>query len=149
MSERRRRDIEEKETVTIPKVLGPQLGSDLKHLSAKGIDQRKFAVLEEYTQAALGYFDWRGGGQKYKTSKEQEGTRRGIRFWRNVVDWELNSTPSIGGLRARQVIQAIAAEQGVGKGVLEVAERPNVLARNISQRNWKERATKEGKVVAQ
>lgn len=133
--------------VTVAKTLAPQLGSDPKHLSKGEIDQRKFAVLNEPTQAALAYFNWRGGGQKYKNSKGENKRRRGIRFWRNLVDWELNTSVSIGGLGRRQTIQETAAAAGVGKGVMEVAERPNILARNITKRNWKEEAAKEGKVV--
>lgn len=151
MSERGRRkgETSEEPATTVAKALAPQMGSDPKHLGKQEIDQRKFAVLNEYTQAALAYFNWRGGGQPYKTRKGEIKTRRGIRFWRNLVDWELNTSPSLGGLGRRQVIQTVAAAAGVGKGVLEVAERPNVLSRNITQRNWKEKATKEGKVVSQ
>lgn len=133
--------------VTVAKALAPQLGSDPQHLSKGEIDQRKFAVLNEPTQAALGYFNWRGGGQEYKNSKGETKKRRGIRFWRNLVDWELNTSPSIGGLGRRQTIQETAAAAGVGKGVLEVAERPNVLARNLTQRDWKKKAMEEGKAV--
>jgi hypothetical protein len=150
MSERGRKETpKEDATVTVAKALAPQMGSDPKHLSQQEIDQRKFAVLEPYTQAALGYFAWRGGGQTFKDSKGKEKTRRGIRFWRNLVDWELNTTPSIGGLARRQVIQTVAAAAGVGKGVFEVAEKPNWLARRTTQRDWKEKATKDGKVVAE
>lgn len=143
----RREEAKEDGLVTVAKTLPPQLGSDPKHLSEQEIDQRKFAVLSEPVQAALAYFDWRGGGQKYKNSKGENKTRRGIRFWRNLVDWELNTSPSIGGLRARQIIQTVAAAAGVGKGVLEVAEKPGWIGRHVTDRGWKEKATKEGKVV--
>jgi len=151
VSEQRGRKEQPKEDpiVTVAKALAPQMGSDPKHLSRQEIDQRKFAVLEPYTQAALGYFDWRGGGQPFRTSEGKEGTRRGIRFWHNIVDWELNTTPSIGGLARRQVIQTVAAAAGVGKGVFEVAEKPGWLARRTTQRDWKEKATKQGKVIAE
>ena len=39
------------------------------------------------------------------------------------------------------------APAGVGKGVLEVAEKPNVLARNIYNRGWRKRAMEEGKAI--
>jgi hypothetical protein len=149
MSERRGRQEKQPEdaVVTVAKALAPQMGSDPKHLSRQEIDQRKFAVLNEYTQAALAYFNWRGGGQKYITRKGKIKERRGIRFWRNLVDWELNTSPSLGGLGRRQIIQETAAAAGVGKGVLEVAQKPNVLARNITRRDWREKAAQEGKVV--
>lgn len=122
--------------VTVAKALAPQMGSDPKHLGKQEIDQRKFAVLSEPTQAAMGHFAYRA---------EVDG----IRYFKQMLNWELNTTPSIGGLARRQVIQTIAAAAGVGKGVFEVAERPNILARNITQRNWREKATKDGKTVVE
>lgn len=114
--------------------LVPQMGSDNVHLVKQIIDQRKFAVLSEPTQAALGYFQYRAVVDK-------------VRFWEHVVEWELNTTPSVGGLGRRQVIQTIQAASG-GRPV-EVAEKPNVLSRNITNRNWKEKAAKEGKMVVE
>lgn len=118
----------------VAQALVPQMGSDNIHLVKQVIDQRKFAVLSEPTQAALGYFAYRAEVDH-------------IRFWDHVVKWELNTTPSIGGLGRRQVIQTIQAASG-GRPV-EVAERPNVLSRNITNRNWKEKAAKEGKMVVE
>jgi len=134
--ERRRREQDGREDpiVTVAKALAPQMGSDPKHLGKQEIDQRKFAVLNEATQAAMGHF-------KYRAEVD------GIRYFEFMLDWELNTTPSIGGLARRQVVQTIAAAAGVGKGVFDVAERPNVLARNITRRDWKEKAAKDGKVV--
>jgi len=136
MSERRGRREEPKEdaVVTVAKALAPQLGSDPKHLSRQEIDQRKFAVLNEPCQAALGHFYYRSEVDK-------------VRYFKYMLDWELATTPSIGGLGRRQVIQETAAAAGVGKGVFEVAQKPNVLARNITRRDWREKATQEGKVV--
>lgn len=114
--------------------LVPQMGSDNVHLIRQIIDQRKFAVLSESTQAALGYFQYRATVDK-------------IRFWDHVCEWELNTTPSIGGLGRRQVIQTIQAASG-GRPV-DVAEKPNILARNISNRNWKEKAAKKGEMVVE
>jgi len=118
----------------VAQTLIPQLGSDNLHLTKQIIDMRKYAVLSEPTQAALGYFDYRADVDK-------------IRFWKHVVDWELNSTPSIGGLNRRQNIQAIGAATGARP--VEVAEKPNVLARNITNRQWKEKAAREGKMVVE
>jgi len=138
MSERRGRQEKPPEdpVVTVAKALAPQMGSDPKHLAKQEIDQRKFAVLNEPCQAAMGHFYYRAEVDK-------------IRYFNYMLQWELNTSPSIGGLGRRQIIQETAAAAGVGKGVLDVAERPNLLARNISQRNWKEKATREGKVVAE
>ena len=138
MSERPRKEDAKPEdpVVTVAKALAPQMGSDPKHLSKQEIDQRKFAVLNELTQAAMGHFYYRANVDK-------------IRYYQHMLGWELNTTPSVGGLARRQVIQTVAAAAGVGKGVFEVAEKPNVLARNITRRDWKEKATQEGKVVVE
>jgi len=138
MSERPRRKEETPEdpVVTVAKALAPQMGSDPKHLSKQEIDQRKFAVLNEPCQAAMGHFS-------YRAKVDQ------IRYFQEMLEWELSTTPSIGGLGRRQVIQTVAAAAGVGKGVLDVAEKPNILARNITQRDWKEKAAKEGKVTVE
>jgi len=133
---RRKEAVPEDPIVTVAKALAPQMGSDPKHLSKQEIDQRKFAVLNEPCQAAMGHFNYR--------AKVDE-----IRYYDYILAWELNTTPSIGGLGRRQVIQTVAAAAGVGKGIMEVAEKPNVLARNITRRDWKEKATKEGKVVVE
>jgi len=70
-----------------------------------------------------------------------------IRYFDHMIKWELNSSPSVNGLGRRQSIQMVNAAAGGGKNALDVAERPNWLNRNISDRNWKEKAAKEGKVV--
>jgi len=114
--------------------LVPQMGSDNIHLLKQKIDQRKFAVLSEPTQAALGYFKYRAVVDK-------------VRFWDHVCEWELNTTPSIGGLGRRQVIQTIQAASG-GRPV-EVAEKPGILARNITNRSWKEKAARKGEMVVE
>lgn len=135
-SEKRRREVQQPPSAgtVVAQQLVPQMGSDNIHLVKQVIDQRKFAVLSEATQAALGYFQYRAVVDH-------------MRFWDHVVEWELNTTPSIGGLGRRQVIQTIQAASG-GRPV-EVAEKPNILARNITNRQWKEKAAREGKMVVE
>ena len=122
--------------VTVAKALAPQMGSDQSHLVEQEIDQRKFAVLNELTQAALGHFSYRAEVDK-------------VRYFQKMIDWDLNSSPSIGGLGRRQVIQTVAAAAGVGKGALDVAERPGWVGRHFTERSWKEKAMKEGKLVSE
>lgn len=134
--EKRRREVAQPPSAgtVVAQQLVPQMGSDNIHLVKQIIDQRKFAVLSEPTQAALGYFNYRAEVDKN-------------RFWGHVVDWELNTTPSVGGLGRRQVIHTIQAASG-GRPV-EVAEKPSILSRNITNRNWKEKAAREGKMVVE
>lgn len=118
----------------VAKGLAPQLGSDNKFLIEQESDHRVTAVLEPMGQAALGYFDYRGKIDK-------------VRFWDHIVKWELASTPSINGLGRRQIIQETAAAAGVGKGAIDIAEKPGWVGRNISERDWKEKAMKRGEAV--
>ena len=62
-----------------------------------------------------------------------------VRYYDKMIDWELNSSPSVGGLGRRQLIQMVNAAAGGGKSSLDVAERPNFLSRNLTNRNWKEK----------
>jgi len=136
--EKRKRDEQKEESgiTTVARALAPQMGSDPRFLGKQLIDRRVFAVFNELEQAALGHFYYRA---------EVDG----VRYFDYMLKWEMATTPSIGGLARRQVIQTIAAAAGVGKGVMDVAERPNILQRNITQRNWREKATREGKVVTE
>jgi hypothetical protein len=114
----------------IAKALAPQLGSAQGHLSEGQIDERKFAMLNEMTQPSLGYFKFRARVDK-------------VRFWGHLVEWELVSSQALNGLGKRQVLQAIQAAAGTKS--LEVAEKPNILARNLTQRDWKSKAIEQGK----
>lgn len=111
-----------------------QMGSDSKYLGKGGIDQRKFSVINELEQVSLGHFSYRG---------EVDG----IRYFSNLVDWILNTSPSIGGLRARQTIQLTAA--ATGSQSPELIQKPGILARTLWKRDWKEKAEREGKQVVE
>ncbi len=116
----------------VAETLVPQMGSKKNVLSDGEIDQRKFAVLEALQADSLGHFEYRGSVD-------------GIRYWRHEVEWELNTSPSVGGLGRRQVIDTIAAAAGAPR--TQIAEKPNILARSIWHRGWKKEAQDEGKVV--
>lgn len=128
MSENER--IVEDGTAVIGKVLVPQMGSDQKTIEAGLIDQRKFAVITEGEQVALAHFSYRA---EYDDN----------RYFGHLVGWILNSSPSLGGLGRRQTISLTAAASGSGRP--DTAKKPNVLARNIWNRNWKQKAEAEGK----
>jgi len=123
---------EESGSAVVAKALAPQLGSSPAILEAHHIDERKMAVLNDLTQTALGYFNYRGKVDH-------------VRFFRWISNWELVSSQAVGGLARRHILQAISAASGVT--VAEVAGRPNMIARNITNRNWKTNAIRSGKVV--
>lgn len=114
--------------------LAGQLGSSPKYLGAQEIDERKLAVLNDYTQAALGYFQYRGAKGK-------------VRFFNFLVDWELVSSQGINGLARSHILKAIAA--GAGIAGTEVAHKPNLIARNVWNREWKEKSVREGKTIVE
>ena len=109
-----------------------QLGSSARFLSQGLIDERKMATINELEQVALGHFNYRGQVD-------------GIRYYDELVDWILTSSQGVGGLRARQIIDVTAATSGQPK--VEVAQQPNVLARHLWNRDWKEKAQQQGQVV--
>jgi len=134
MSERRgtpREESQEQGVSIIAKALAAQLGSDQAHLIEQLIDERKFANLEPKVQQSSIYFLYRGEVDK-------------IRFYDFMVNNHLVTSQAMNGLGKRQVLQAISAAAG-NRG-LEVAEKPNIIARNFTNRDWKSKAVAEGKV---
>lgn len=118
----------------VAKTLGPQLGSDPGYGAAMKIDERKLAVLNEYTGSALGYFAFRAENDN-------------VRFWQHTVGWELASSQAMGGLARTHILKAIMASSGAT--MTDVANRPNLLARNVWNRSWKEDAARKGQTVVQ
>ena len=131
MSEER---VSEDGTAIIGKVLVPQMGSDSQTIEKGLIDQRKFAVITEGEQVALAHFSYRAEYDKN-------------RYFGHLVEWILNSSPSIGGLGRKQTISLTAAASGSGRP--DTAKQPNVLARNLWNRNWREKAESQGKEVVE
>ena len=115
--------------------LSVELGSDFATKAKAVVDRRLMAVLDPPVQAALGYFDFRA-------------KHHGVKFWGHVVEWELVSSPAIKGRARREVIQALAASKGaIGSQIFDVAKKPGWFARHFTNRDWKEKAEREGKIV--
>ena len=72
----------------------------------------------------------------------------GGNFWRRIKKSTLNLNISIGGRGRRDVLQGISGSKGVVSGV-EFAKRPGWIGRNVTQKDWKEEADKEGKVIVE
>lgn len=119
-------------SVIVAQTLAPQLLSDSRHLGQGIIDERKVAVLNEFTATALGHFSYRA-------------TVDHIRYWEHLVGWELVASQGIDGRGRRDALTALANASGVSNP--EVAKPPNILARSIWQRDWKQKAEAEGKTV--
>jgi len=112
--------------------LAPQLGADPEILASGRWDERKNSVLTSREVMALAHFSYR-----YVYDK--------VRYHGHLVDWILVGNQGVGGLGRRHYLQAIASASGSHQ--IDKAIKPNVLSRNLWDRDWKNKATAEGKVV--
>ncbi len=119
-------------SMVIAKHLGPQLGSSPEWLGQGRWDERKLAVLQPETLAAISHFSYRYAFDK-------------VRYWGHITDWWLVGSQGIGGLGRNHILKAIASSTGATS--IERAKKPGILARNTTQRGWKEKAQAEGKEV--
>lgn len=124
--------IKEEGSVIVAKALAEQLGTSPEIKGEQRIDERKMAVLDDTTLAALSHFSYRY-------------VYDGVRYWGHITEWWLTGSQGIGGLGRRHILQALANTSGVQS--VDKAKSPNVIARNVWDRNWKEKAESEGKVV--
>jgi len=119
-------------SVIVAKALAAQLASSLNFIIAGLIDERKLAVLDELEITALNHFEYRNVVDK-------------IRYWGYVVEGERVGSQGKDGIGRRHILTALANTSGIQ--AIEKAQPPNVVARNIWSRNWKEKASAAGKVV--
>jgi len=108
------------------------MGSSQEFLSHGMIDDRKLAVLNETDQVFLGHIDYRAKVD-------------GQRYFGHMVDWMLTTSGSVGGLRARQLIQLVAASGGGQK--TEFAKRPGWFARQTYKRGWQKDSEESGQII--
>jgi hypothetical protein len=122
----------EEGSVIVAKALSEQLGTSPEIKAEMRIDERKMAVLTDKTLAALSHFSYRFVYDE-------------VRYWGHITEWWLTGSQGINGLGRRHILQALANTSGVQ--VTEKADKPNAVARNIWDRNWKKKAEAEGKTV--
>ena len=120
----------EEGSVIVAKALAEQLGTSPELKSEMRIDERKMGVLSDTTLAALSHFSYRF-------------VYDGVRYWGHITEWWLTGSQGIGGLGRRHILQAIGASTGVQS--VEKTKAPNVVARNLWKRDWKQKAEEEGK----
>jgi len=126
--------ISEQGSVIVAKELAGQLGTAPDIKAQMRIDERKMAVISDQTLAALSHFSYRY-------------VYDGVRYFGHITEWWLTGSQGIGGLGRRHILQAMANSSGIQS--VDKAEKPNVVARNIFNRNWKKDAEAQGKVVEQ
>lgn len=130
---RRREDIDESGVHKVASELAPQLGSKGKILQQNEIDMRVLAVLNPHDRACLPYI-------RYRAEIDD------VDVFKIVYEELLYTSPAEGGLGRRQIVQAIYAASG-GKQAIDYMERPSWWKRNVTEKDWKKRAAKEGKEV--
>jgi len=119
-------------SVIVAKELAGQMGSAPEIKQEMRIDERKFAVLQDGTLAALSHFSYR-----YVYDK--------VRYWGHITEWWLTGSQGIGGLARKHVLQLMANSSGVQS--IEKAQKPNVVARALWNRDWRRKAEQKGEVV--
>jgi len=127
---------EKRPNPTAEETLGPQLGTDPKHLSIfHTFDPRILSKLEPTDVLWISYFS---------RIPDLEGGEYARDF---IADFEKYAV-SVEGWRTNKMIQMVAAGKGTTSGV-EFLKKPGWFGRNISDRKWKEKAEEEGKVIVE
>lgn len=121
----------EEGSVIVAKHLAPQLATDPDLLGQGRWDERKLAILDDGTLAAMSHFSYRY-------------VYDGVRYWGHICEWWLTGSQGIGGRGRTDILRAIGASSGVQS--IEKTKAPNVIARNLWQRDWKDKATAKGEV---
>lgn len=124
--------IKEEGSVIVAKELAGQMGTAPEIKQQMRIDERKFAVLQDGTLAALSHFSYRHVYDE-------------VRYWGHICEWWLCGSQGIGGLGRRHVLQLMANSSGVQS--VEKAKKPNVIARHLWDRNWRRKAEQRGEEV--
>jgi len=119
--------------VIVAKTLAPQLATDPNLLAQGQWDERKLAVLDDGTLAAMSHFSHRF-------------TYDGVRYWGHICEWWLTGSQGIGGRGRTDILKAMMAAS-TGGPTPEKAHKPNILSRNLFNRDWKSKAQSEGKEV--
>jgi len=118
--------------VVVAEKLCEQLGTAPELKAQMRIDERKMAVLQDGTLASLSHFSYRFVYDK-------------VRYWGHITEWWLTGSQGLGGLGRRHILQALANTSGIQS--VDKAKQPNAIARNVWDRDWKNKAEQEGKVV--
>lgn len=119
-------------SVIVAEKLAEQMGTSPEIKQMMRIDERKFAVIGDLTLAALSHFSYRYAYD-------------GVRYWGHVVEWWLTGSQGVGGIGRKHVLQLMANSSGVQ--TTDKAKKPNVVARNLWNKDWKKKAEMRGETV--
>ena len=125
---------EKKEEKPIEYVIGEQLASDALTLMKGRSDPRRLSIVNEAEVLALSYFG-------------QIPDNEGGEYVRDFIADFLNLKMSLGGWRSNQLIRLVQGSKGVVAG--EIVKKPRILGRTITNRDWKERAERDGATIVE
>lgn len=132
MSEEERGEEISSEDIPVEMFVGQELGSTGSIQALDENDSRQNSILNEAEVLAISYF-------------EQVPTLEGGEYARDFCESFRRHKMSLGGWRANQLIRLVAGSKGVAGG--GAVRRPGFLARNITDRNWRQNAEMEGKEI--
>jgi len=115
--------------IALETILGTQFGSDDDELSKGKVDIRRFTRINEAEALGIAYF------------LEVPDHKGGI-YAKRFIENYMNLKVSVDGWRVNTITKLIGASKGVQS--TESYNPPGWLGRNITQRNYKEKAKKEG-----
>lgn len=124
----------EQGSVIVAKALAEQLATSPEMKARLLNDELKLAVLDYPTMVALGHFS-----RRY--------VHDGIGYYGHISNWILRGTQGIGGRTRNDIIKALGVTSGIQS--VEVAKKPNIVARSLWRRDWKSKAESEGKEVVE
>jgi len=123
---------EDKEEKPIEYVVGEQLASDFVELVKGRSDARRLSMVNEAEVLALSYFS-------------QVPDNEGGEYVREFIADFLNLKMSLAGWRSNQLIRLVQGSKGVTAG--EIVKRPGIIGRNLTNRDWKNKAEREGATI--
>lgn len=123
---------EDKEEKPIEYVVGEQLASDFVELVKGRSDARRLSMVNEAEVLALSYFS-------------QVPDNEGGEYVREFIADFLNLKMSLAGWRSNQLIRLVHGSKGVTAG--EIVKRPGIIGRNLTNRDWKNKAEREGATI--
>lgn len=128
-------DVEQENKLpTLAQTLGPQFGSSSKVLAEGDRDITIFAYTSLGEIIALAHLLYRGEVDKN-------------RYYNFFAKKYLALTQSVEGRGSKRAIDGIAAESGSQSP--SFTNKPNIVARNVWKRDWREKAEREGKTVVE
>lgn len=130
----RKRDSDTPE-ITAEATLGPQMGTDTVDMVQGRYDPLILSKLGDLAKYWISYFNL-------------VPNHRGGNFYRKFCAQYLKVARSEEGWQQNQMIRFTAGAKGAPT-VGELMKKPNILVRNLTNRDWQKKAEEEGKVVVE